>query len=187
MDARLRAVLASVLGAVWLSGVAWLVLHYGYATPTEFGATPHRWEAPALTLHGVAGVAVVFLCGWLAATHVATHWPRRRRRATGLGVSVVAGMLGVSGFALYYLVAAAARDATALGHAALGTAAIAVVLLHALPRAPREAPEPPRARRGSHPRSGRVRSRRDRTTGRLLVTLVLCAAISLLLIPGVSP
>jgi hypothetical protein len=183
-------VVVSVLGALWLSGVARLVLHYGYSTPTEFGATPHPWGAPVLTLHGVVGVAVVFLLGWLAATHVTPHWPSRRRRATGIGAAVVAGILGLTGFALYYLVDAPLRAAIALGHEVLGTVAIALVLLHALPRPAARARigiDPNRPARRPRVRSGRGHARRDRATGRWLVALVLCAAGSLLLIPGVSP
>jgi len=50
---------------LWLTGCGWLVAHFFFQQPNEFGIGPSAWEAPLLRVHGIAAVIGVFLFGWL--------------------------------------------------------------------------------------------------------------------------
>ena len=41
MSPALRRALYAAFGLLWLTGCAWLVLHYFFRTAGEFGPTPH--------------------------------------------------------------------------------------------------------------------------------------------------
>jgi hypothetical protein len=129
MSAELRAAVFCVFGALWLSGCAWLVLHYGFAHPSEFGLLPHPWEAPLLHLHGWLAVAAVFLLGWIMAQHVADRWPQSLRRFSGITVAAFAVVLGLSGYALYYSIDGPHAVASRV-HEILGVIAIMSGLVH---------------------------------------------------------
>jgi len=102
MPRMLRAALWSVFAALWGSGCAWLVLHFGFATRTPFGPLPNPWEATVLEIHGLLAVAAVFLVGWIFGSHVLERWAAGRNRKSGLMLGVSAAVLIVSGYMLYY-------------------------------------------------------------------------------------
>ena len=43
MSVGLRSAVMLTFGALWLSGCYWLVLHYFFAQPSEFGPLQHPW------------------------------------------------------------------------------------------------------------------------------------------------
>ena len=56
-----------LVGALWASGCAWLILDQFFAGRGAFGATPHPLQAPLLLLHGVLSVLSMYLFGWITA------------------------------------------------------------------------------------------------------------------------
>ena len=73
---------------LWLSGGAWLTLHYFFASPGDFGSTPNSAEPTLLTvtgyalyyttdtLHGVAA-AIHEIIGVVALVAALAHWLKR--------------------------------------------------------------------------------------------------------------
>ncbi len=122
MSARKRVVIYSLLGTLWFSGCAWLVLDQFFESKGQFGMTPHPWAPAILSLHGIVAILSMYLLGWITARHVLRWWPGRLRRLSG---GVLAGffvLLSLSGFALFFVsddrwqhFAAAAHDALGLG------------------------------------------------------------------------
>jgi hypothetical protein len=129
MAPGLRATVMGVCAVLWFSGVAWLVLHLGFEPRNEFGPLPHPWEATLMRLHGVLAVAAVFLLGWLGAGHVVQRWRRARNRRSGWALLGCAGLLVISGYALYYTVGPV-HSGSAWIHEWLGAAAIVIALTH---------------------------------------------------------
>lgn len=119
-----------LFGLLWVSGCVWLILDRYLATRTEFGATPHPWAAPTLTLHGILAVVSMYLLGWISARHVTHWWPRRRRRLSGGVLAGFMGLLAVSGFALFFLSDDRPLHAAAIAHDVLGVAVIATAIQH---------------------------------------------------------
>jgi hypothetical protein len=129
MPPALRATVYAVAALLWVSGAAWLVLHYVFPQPTPFGPLPNPWEAPLLRTHGLVAVAAVFLIGWMMAAHVTVRWASERNRRSGLMLGGTALLLILSGYALYYTTGSA-HDAAALAHEAIGVLSPAAALAH---------------------------------------------------------
>lgn len=129
MTPGLRASVLGVCALLWLSGMAWLVLHLAFEPRNEFGPLPHPWEATLMRLHGVLAVGGVFLLGWLGAGHVLERWRRSRNRFSGWTLLACAVLLVLSGYALYYSVGAL-HAGSAWVHEWLGAAVIIVALAH---------------------------------------------------------
>jgi hypothetical protein len=143
MSAGLRATLMVTFGALWLSGGGWLILHYFFSQPSDFGPAQNAWAPTVLRIHGWIAVAAVFLLGWITARHVGDRWPHMIKRVSGLAVAGAAAILAVTGYALYYTTDRV-HEAAGVTHEALGAAAVFFALIHWRRYRP--------ARRGVHPR-----------------------------------
>ena len=129
MSRALRGVIFAASALLWLSGVTWLVLHYGFASRTAFGPLPNPFEPVVMRVHGVLAVCGVFLLGWITAAHLPGRWGSGRNRISGLVLAASAVVLVVSGYALYY-VTAAPHDLAAIIHEGLGALAVLAALVH---------------------------------------------------------
>jgi len=129
MPRALRVSVYAVFALLWITGVAWLVLHLALGGHNEFGPLPNRGEAPLLRLHGLLAVAGVFLFGWLAAAHVGARWLAYRNRRSGLVLLATAAVLVASGYALYYSTGSF-HEGAAWAHEWLGTLAILAGVTH---------------------------------------------------------
>jgi hypothetical protein len=130
MPTWLRRSLYSSLGFLWLSGLAWLILHWFFARETEFGAAPHPWQPGILLIHGVLALVATFLFGWIAGSHVGFNWRRGLQRISGVTLIVLLAVLALTGLGNYYLTGDAARAANSLVHEGAGLLAIVPALLH---------------------------------------------------------
>lgn len=130
MSLALARVVRALAALLWATGVAWLVLHYGFRSATEFGETDSPYVSRARIAHGVVALVTVLLLGWVGASHAYPRWRVGQRQLSGgLMVAWCVGV-GVSGFALYYLTEDALRSASSLLHQGLGTVGIALALQH---------------------------------------------------------
>jgi len=129
MSRSLRAAVIATATLLWLSGALWMALHYLVPGHNEFGPLPNPYEAPLLSLHGVAAVVGVFLFGWLGASHMLVRWPAAGDRPSGLLLLACAVVLVVSGYALYYTTGGL-HDGAAVLHEWLGLATLGVALTH---------------------------------------------------------
>jgi len=129
MSRRTRAAILTVCTLLWLTGVAWLLVHWFFPAHNEFGVLPGPWEAPLMRLHGLIAVAAVFAFGWVGAGHILARWSAARNRVSGLWLLGFAALLVVSGYALYY--STGGLHAAAAGmHEWLGLVAIFAALAH---------------------------------------------------------
>jgi len=129
MSPAQRATVYAVAALLWVSGAAWLVLHYVFPQPTQFGPLPNPWEAPLMRVHGLVAVGAVFLTGWMMAAHVIARWSSDRNRRSGLVLGGTAVLLILSGYALYYTTGPS-HDAAAVAHEAVGVFAPVAALAH---------------------------------------------------------
>lgn len=123
-----------VLGGLWISGVAWLLLHYFLQRAGDFGPIPHPLEAWTLKLHGALAFAALWTGGVLWAVHIVPAWRRGHRRSSGIVSVALFALLALSGYLLYYAGDDALRAVVALVHWLVGLGALAPVLVHVLRR-----------------------------------------------------
>ncbi len=129
MPPALRRAVYLVCTLLWVSGCAWLIVHYAFPVVTEFGMAPNPWEPGLLRLHGWIAVATVFLLGWVTADHISDRWHRTRQRVSGYSLAAFALLLVISGYGLYYTTDRL-HDVAAIAHQVLGGAAVVFALLH---------------------------------------------------------
>jgi hypothetical protein len=126
----LRRSLYSSLGLLWLSGLAWLILHWFFTREGEFGPAPHPWQPKILVIHGVLAVVATFLFGWIAGSHVGAGWRRGAQRISGVSLISLLILLALTGLGSYYLTWDRARSANALLHEIAGVLAVVPALVH---------------------------------------------------------
>lgn len=129
LSRRISAVLLVALAALWVSGVAWLLLHYVWATPGEFGVIRHPMEAPVLLAHGLIALLTLFVLGWFAGRHTGAA-TSGRRVASGWLLTGLTGLLVVAGCAQLFLTSAAWQSGSAVVHEILGVALLLPLWAH---------------------------------------------------------
>lgn len=116
--------------ALWLTGTAWLVLHYFGQVEGEFGYEANPLEPWTLKAHGAAMIAALLGIGGLFVAHIGKGWTHRGQRVPGLVLSAFLVVLTVSGWLLYYAGSEALRVWNSLVHWTVGFAAPAAFMWH---------------------------------------------------------
>jgi hypothetical protein len=119
----------ALLGALWLSGCAWLLLHFLGATRGDFGPVPHPFEGPLERAHGLLSQLALFCFGWFAARH-AVLGGLARRRWSGLGLLAALVAVAIGGCLQLYVSDENWSAWLAASHEALGAAVLLPALLH---------------------------------------------------------
>lgn len=122
--------LVSSGGALWLTGAAWLALHYFGQVEGEFGPEASPFEPWMLKLHGAAVIAALLGLGSLFVVHVGKGWAHRSQRPAGLTLSAATIVLILSGWLLYYAGGEGLRSWSGTVHWALGLVAPALFVWH---------------------------------------------------------
>jgi hypothetical protein len=129
MSIGLRVAIYVVCALLWVSGCAWLVVHFAFPTATDFGPVPNPFEPLLLRIHGWVAVCGVFLFGWITANHISARWRRSPNRISGFSLAGCVVVLTVSGYALYYTTDHL-HDVVAAIHEVLGAVSIVFALAH---------------------------------------------------------
>jgi hypothetical protein len=136
-----RWLLYVTLWGIWLTGIAWVIVHYFMREKGKFGFKTNPWEGWWLMAHGGVAVLATFLFGWMWSKHVVTGWDLRWRRRSGGTLAGTAIFLILSGYALYYIGDPDWLNWTAIAHWGIGIAAVALFFIHWLSKSrPRRAP-----------------------------------------------
>ncbi|HEV2284455.1 MAG TPA: hypothetical protein VGR80_00315 [Steroidobacteraceae bacterium] len=130
MPRRQRLAVYATCAALWVSGVLWLILDQFCAHQEQFGRTPHPLEAPLLLLHGILAIASAYLLGWVSARHVLLWWTAGLRRTSGAVFAASMAILGLTGFALFFLTSDRWQRVATLSHDVLGVAIVLFALQH---------------------------------------------------------
>jgi hypothetical protein len=129
MSTGLRCAIYAVCALLWMSGCAWLVLHFAFPTATGFGPAPNPWEPVLLRIHGWVAVCGVFLFGWITANHISDRWRKSPKRVSGFSLAGFVVILTASGYALYYTTDRL-HDVAGTTHEAMGAVAIVFAFAH---------------------------------------------------------
>src|SRR5689334_3985763 len=125
-----RIALYIIAAGLWITGAAWLLLHYLFLRETPFGPSPHPLEFWSRAAHGAFGFASLWLFGTLWAAHVFDGWRSFRRRFSGSFMFGLFSWLVLSGYLLYYLGNEELLAATTVLHWSIGLATPVPFLLH---------------------------------------------------------
>lgn len=131
--ARWQVMLLTISGALlWLSGAAWLLLHYYGQVEGEFGPETNPLEPWFLRIHGLVLIPALLGFGGLFVTHMPKGWKNRYQRTIGIALTTTFAILIISGYMLYYVGDEGLRDWTSIIHWVLGLSAPALFIWHYL-------------------------------------------------------
>ncbi|HVR89910.1 MAG TPA: hypothetical protein VHG29_02300 [Novosphingobium sp.] len=117
-------------GALWLSGVAWLVLHFYVPIESDFGPEANPLEPWLLKAHGFAMIAALLAIGGLLTAHVTAGWEIRQQRVRGIAIAAAVLVLIATGYLLYYAGNEQLRGSVSTVHWVLGLGSPAIFLWH---------------------------------------------------------
>src|SRR5438445_13737365 len=101
---RLRATFYVVFALLFISGVAWFILHAWAPRPSEFGSDePSSFEPWLLKIHGVAAMVSLTLLCVLYPVHIWRGWHANRNHRSGAGLVRVCRLVLISRHLLYYV------------------------------------------------------------------------------------
>jgi hypothetical protein len=130
MPRRQRTAVYVIVGALWISGCAWLYLDQFAAQRGPFGNTPHPLQPPLLLIHGVTAIASLYLFGWISARHILRWWAGDLRRLSGGALASIIALLTATGFALFFISSDAWQRYAAGAHDVLGIAVTLFAIQH---------------------------------------------------------
>jgi len=119
-------------GLLVVSGVGWLLSHYVLPHHGEFADAPSPAEPWWMRLHGAALIGFLTAFGALLPGHAVRGWRRRMNHRTGMFMIVVVSLLALTGYGLYYVGDETTRPWISIIHWAVGLAATAGLVVHAV-------------------------------------------------------
>jgi hypothetical protein len=131
LSPRHRSWLYFFAALLWLSGLGWLIAHYALRSADAFTGA-HASEPWWLRAHGAAVIGFLVAFGALLPGHIRRGWRQSVNRGTGVAMIILAAVLTLSGYGLYYLVGDAWRAWTSVIHWTIGLLSGGVLALHVL-------------------------------------------------------
>jgi hypothetical protein len=123
-----------------ITGLAWAFVHYfGDAAGLDSHAAL-AFNAFMMKLHGGAAMAGLIVIGTLLPHHVPSGWTAKLNRKSGVTTLVVASVLVLSGYLLYYTGDETYRQFASYFHLAAGLAFAAFLIFHIANRRERKEP-----------------------------------------------
>jgi hypothetical protein len=119
-------------GGLWLSGAAWLLLHYYGQTPGEYGPEMNPLEPWMMKIHGMVLIPVLLGIGGMFVAHIPKGWTHVPQRVAGVSLCGSLSALIASGYMLYYVGDEELRSWTSLAHWSIGLGLPAVFVWHYL-------------------------------------------------------
>lgn len=113
-----------------LSGIGWLVCHYGLPRDPDFPEMPNPLEPLWLKVHGAVAMAALVAVGSVMPWHAWRAWQVRRNRSSGLWMIGTMAFLLLTGWALYYVGSEVLRPYLSIVHWVVGLATVPVMWLH---------------------------------------------------------
>jgi hypothetical protein len=123
-----------------ITGLAWAFVHYfGDAAGVDSRAAL-ALTALMMRLHGGAAMAALIAIGTLLPHHVPSGWTAKVNRKSGVTMLVVASVLVLSGYLLYYTGDETYRQLASYLHLGAGLAFAAFLIFHIANRRERKEP-----------------------------------------------
>jgi hypothetical protein len=115
---------------LWLTGAAWVLLHYFGEIQGEFGPETNPAQPWLLRIHGLVLIPAILVLGSLLVVHIPKGWNDKGQRIVGIMLTALFGILVISGYMLYYVGDDGLRNWSSLFHWMVGIVAPAIFLWH---------------------------------------------------------
>jgi len=88
---------------LWMTGAAWVLLHYFGEVQGEFGPETNPAQPWLLRLHGLVLIPAILVLGSLLVVHIPKGWNDKSQRIGGISLTTLFTILIFSGYMLYYV------------------------------------------------------------------------------------
>lgn len=130
LNARHQRWIYAILASAYVTGVAWIVLHYGIVGERALDDAWAAAQAWILRAHGAAAMLALVAAGSVLAIHVPSGWKLRQNVSSGIFMLALMGLLTLTGWLLYYASGESLRALSSWLHMAVGTAAPLALVWH---------------------------------------------------------
>lgn len=117
---------------LWLSGAAWLLLHYYGQVQGEFGPETNPVAPWMMKAHGLALIPMLMGIGGMFIAHIPKGWTHQQQRIAGIALCLCLSLLIASGYMLYYVGAEDVRGWTSTVHWSVGLMLPVIFVWHYL-------------------------------------------------------
>lgn len=138
LNQSLYYTLISSSATMWVSGVAWLFLHYFARTEGEFGIVLHPLEPVMLQIHGFVLIPALLSLGGILFGHIGSGWNYKKNKISGLLMLALFAILIGTGYILYYTGSDLIRQTSSFAHWITGLVIPALFFQHAQKRVRRD-------------------------------------------------
>ena len=115
---------------LWITGAAWVLLHYFGEIQGEFGPETNPAQPWLLSIHGLALIPAILALGSLLVVHIPKGWGDKSQRLVGIILTAFFSLLVISGYVLYYVGDDDIRNLTSLIHWVAGVIIPGVFIWH---------------------------------------------------------
>jgi hypothetical protein len=144
----------AILASAYVTGVAWIVLHYGIVGEQALDDAWDIAQSWMLRAHGAAAMLTLVAVGSMLAIHVPSGWRLRQNVSSGIFMLALMGLLTLTGWLLYYVSGESLRTWSSWLHMAVGVAAPLVLVWHLAHEKRKARGTRRRAKRELAPRAG---------------------------------
>lgn len=132
ITSSIKYLLFTSLAALFLSGVAQIMLRSFFYTETDYGISFSPYEASSLSIHGASSILFLVIFGALFPTHISRAYKAGVNMKTGILVLVFVFVLIITGYFLYYVANENLRTISSLTHSVLGVLLIPILFSHVI-------------------------------------------------------
>jgi len=125
-----KSILFISIGILFITGLAWLIIHNFFYSETDFGITPSPIEPALLKIHGLAAPVFLMVFGALFPTHISRAFKARINMKTGLFLLAILFLLITTGYSLYYIGSENLLKTSSLTHSILGVICVPLLIGH---------------------------------------------------------
>ncbi|MEK6637280.1 MAG: hypothetical protein AABY88_04270 [Pseudomonadota bacterium] len=115
---------------LWLTGAAWVLLHYFGEIAGEFGPETNPAQPWLLRIHGLVLIPAILVGGSLLTVHIPKGWKDKSQKIGGIVLTVFFASLIISGYMLYYIGSDDLRNLSSMFHWIVGILAPASFIWH---------------------------------------------------------
>ncbi len=130
LNPALKLILLISIGALFISGIAWIVTNSFFYSESDYGITPSTLEPIFLSVHGIIAPIFLIAFGALFPTHISKAYKAKANLKNGLSLLAIIFILIITGYLLYYTGSDGIRRYSSLIHSVLGALLVPAIYLH---------------------------------------------------------
>lgn len=132
LEKLFKLALLSSTGALFITGIIFILLKSFFYTENDFGITPSPYLPITLMIHGLMAPVFLMIFGALFPAHISRAFKAKANLTSGLIITSTSFLLISTGYALYYSGNETLRNIFSLTHSGVGALFGLMLIKHIL-------------------------------------------------------